>query len=82
MLLQTQHFSLVMEQLANETQTDFKAMCLFLRKMLDERPDNIHELDHVVAEARRYVAYHEKDCEVDIGYTLFGSKSTVRKIPD
>lgn len=73
MLLQTQHFSLVVEQLRNETRTDFNAMCLLLRKLLDERPERIHELDAVVAEARRYVAYHEKDCEADVAYTLFES---------
>lgn len=72
MLLQTQHFSLVVEQLPNETRTDFNALCLLLRRLLDEMPEKIHGVDAVVAEARRYVAYHEKDCEADVGYTLFG----------
>lgn len=72
MLVQTRHFSLVLEALPNETTTDFNALCLLVRQVLDSHPEKIHELDAVVEEARRYVCFHEKDCEVDVGYTLFG----------
>lgn len=74
MLVQTQHFSFVLESLPNETQTDFNDVCLLVRKVLDEQPDKIHDLHTVIEEARRYVAYHEKDCESDVGYTLFQDK--------
>ena len=71
MLVQTHHFSIVIEALPNETQTDFNALCLLVRKALDAQPDRIHHLDDVVAELRRYVAYHERDCVPDLEYTLF-----------
>ena len=71
MLVQTRHFSFVMEALPNETQTDFTDTCLLVRSVLDNHPEKIHELDAVVEEVRRYVAYREKDCEVDVEYTLF-----------
>lgn len=74
MLVQTQHFSFTLEALPNEIQTDFHALCLLVRNVLDTQPEKIHELDDVVEEARRYVAYHEKDCETDMTYTLFGNK--------
>lgn len=72
MLVQTRYFSFVLEALPNETTTDFTALCLLVRQVLDEHPEKIYELDAVVDEARRYVGFHEKDCEVDVGYTLFG----------
>lgn len=70
MFVQTRHFSFVIEQCRNETQTDFRATCLLVQSILDKQPENIHKLDELVTEARRYVAYHEKGCEVDVHYDL------------
>jgi hypothetical protein len=70
MFVQTRHFSFVIEQCDNETQTDFRATCLLVQSVLDKHPETIHKLDELVTEARRYVTYHEKGCEVDVKYNL------------
>ena len=70
MFVQTRHFSFVIESEGNETESDFRATCLLVQRVLDQQPETIHKLDELIAEARRYVAYHEKGCEVDVKYKL------------
>lgn len=70
MFVQTRHFSFVIESEGNETETDFRATYLLVQSVLDKQPETIHKLDNLLTEARRYVAYHEKGCEVDVKYDL------------
>jgi hypothetical protein len=62
MLVRSHHYSFVIEQLENETESQFRAVSLLTRCLIDAAPDRIHQLSEVVREARRQVVYDEADC--------------------
>jgi cytochrome c-type biogenesis protein CcmH/NrfG len=59
MLVQTNHYSFVLDRLDNESETVFRAVVQRLRQRLDHNPQQVHQLDVLVPAVRLEVTRDE-----------------------